>query len=44
MERVYISARTEGEHWGETLRLDMSALNRRGTFRYSDTTVSVPAP
>ena len=43
-ERVYISARPEGGRWGDTLRLDMSDLNSRGTYRYSDTMVAVPMP
>ena len=41
---LYISARPEGGSWGTlgTIPLDMSGLNSRGTFRYSDIDVAVP--
>lgn len=40
--RLFISARPEGERWGDTTELDMSGLNSRHTLRYGDITVAVP--
>lgn len=39
--RVYLSARPAAGEWGETERLPLDETNARGTFRYSDRTVSV---
>ena len=43
-ENLYISARPEGGRWDTlgTRSLDLSNVNSRGTFRYSDITVAVP--
>ena len=39
---VYIQARAPGGDWERTERLRMAETNERGTFRYSDLTVTVP--
>lgn len=39
---VFIQARASGGDWERTERLRMDETNARGTFRYSDLTVTVP--
>ncbi len=43
---LYISARVERGSWATlgTVRLDMSGLNERGTYRYGDISLEVPLP
>ena len=41
--QVFLSARPEAGRWGPTERLPMAQTNARGTFRYSDRTIDVPA-